>query len=67
MAAIGEVIGTGIIGSIMCIPLAWVLGFDNFAVKPLMIAFIASSVIGAMISYVILMVMKRKGILKRFL
>src|SRR5699024_128638 len=67
MAAVGEVIGTGIIGSIMCIPLAWLLGFANFAVKPLMIAFIVSSVIGAMISYIILMVMKRKGILKRFL
>src|SRR5699024_1585149 len=67
MAAIGEVIGTGIIGSIMCIPLAWILGFTDFVVKPLMVAFIASSVIGAIISYIILMTMKRKDILKRFL
>ena len=26
MAAVGEVIGTGIIGSLMCIPLSWILG-----------------------------------------
>ena len=67
MAAVGEVIGTGIIGSIMCIPLAWILGFSNFAVKPLMTAFIVSSVIGAIISYIILMILKRKGILKKYL
>lgn len=67
MAAVGEVIGTGIIGSIVCIPLAWILGFSNFAIKPLMLAFIVSSIIGAIISYILLMILKRKGILKRFL
>ncbi|WP_436853739.1 energy coupling factor transporter S component ThiW [Staphylococcus caeli] len=67
MAAVGEVIGTGIIGSIMCVPLAWILGLSNLAIKPLMTAFIVSSVIGAIISYIILMVLKRKGILKRYL
>ncbi|MGJ5712067.1 energy coupling factor transporter S component ThiW [Staphylococcus auricularis] len=67
MAAVGEVIGTGIIGSLMCIPVAWVIGLGDFAVKPLMIAFILSSVIGAAISYVILMILKKKGILDRFI
>ena len=51
MAAVGEVIGTGIIGSLLCIPMAWVLGMQDFFVKPLMIAFIISSFIGAAISY----------------
>ncbi|MCG7339586.1 energy coupling factor transporter S component ThiW [Staphylococcus sp. ACRSN] len=66
MAAVGEVIGTGIIGSVMCIPLAAILGFSDFAVKPLMLMFLVSSIIGAVISYIILMVLKRKGILKKF-
>lgn len=30
MAAVGEVLGTGVIGSLMCIPLAWFMNFDNF-------------------------------------
>ncbi|AVQ36329.1 energy coupling factor transporter S component ThiW [Staphylococcus kloosii] len=67
MAAVGEVIGTGIIGSLMCIPVAWIIGLDNFVVKPLMLAFIVSSVIGSVISYIILMILKRKGLLKKFL
>lgn len=28
MASVGEVLGTGVIGSLMCIPLAWVMGMD---------------------------------------
>lgn len=67
MAAVGEVIGTGIIGSLMCIPVAWVLGLGHLAVKPLMLAFIISSLLGATISYVLLMILKRKGILDRFI
>ncbi|WP_251516620.1 MULTISPECIES: energy coupling factor transporter S component ThiW [Staphylococcus] len=67
MAAVGEIIGTGIIGSILCIPLAWVLGFGDVAIKPLMLAFVVSSVIGAIISYMILMILKRRGILQRYL
>lgn len=67
MAAVGEIIGTGIIGSILCIPLAWVLGFGDVAIKPLMLAFLVSSVIGAIISYMILMILKRRGILQRYL
>ena len=44
MASVGEVLGTGVIGSLMCIPLAWFMGMEDFFVKPLMIAFMVSSV-----------------------
>lgn len=67
MAAIGEVIGTGLIGSFMCIPLAFVLGLQHFAIKPLMAAFITSSAVGAFISYVVLMILFKKGKLSRWL
>ena len=67
MAAIGEVIGTGFIGSFMCIPLAFVLGLQGIAIKPLMAAFIASSALGASISYVLLMILFKKGKLSRWL
>nr|WP_272106555.1 energy coupling factor transporter S component ThiW [Staphylococcus sp. NRL 22/194] len=60
IAAVGEVIGTGIIGSLMCIPVAWMLGMQNFFVKPLMLAFIASSFIGAIISYFLLIMLKKE-------
>lgn len=66
MAAVGEVIGTGIIGSLLCIPMAWVLGMQDFFVKPLMIAFIISSFIGAAISYFLLTMLKKRGLLDRF-
>ena len=58
--SVGEVIGTGIIGSLLCIPMAWVLGMQDFFVKPLMIAFIISSFIGAAISYFLLIMLKRE-------
>ena len=66
MAAVGEVIGTGIIGSLLCIPMAWVLGMQDLFVKPLMIAFIISSFIGAAISYFLLIMLKKRGLLDRF-
>ena len=64
--AVGEVIGTGIIGSLLCIPMAWVLGMQDFFVKPLMIAFIISSFIGFAISYFLLIMLKKRGLLDRF-
>ena len=66
MASVGEVLGTGVIGSLMCIPLAWFMGMEDFFVKPLMIAFMVSSVIGSLISYIILIVLKRRGLLDKF-
>lgn len=61
MASVGEVLGTGVIGSLMCIPLAWFMGMEDFFVKPLMIAFMVSSVIGSLISYIILIILKDAG------
>ena len=52
MASVGEVLGTGVIGSLMCIPL--------------MLMFIVSSFIGALISYILLIILKRRGLLDRF-
>lgn len=66
MASVGEVLGTGVIGSLMCIPLAWFMGMEDFFVKPLMIAFMVSSVIGSLISYIILIILKRRGLLDKF-
>ncbi|MBI5974936.1 energy coupling factor transporter S component ThiW [Staphylococcus canis] len=65
VAAIGEVIGTGIIGSLVCIPLAWILHIDDFLIKPMMTIFIVSSFIGATISYVLLLLLKKRGIIDR--
>ncbi|EHJ07977.1 energy coupling factor transporter S component ThiW [Staphylococcus simiae] len=67
MAAVGEVLGTGIIGSLVCIPLSYFIGFDDFLIKPLMITFIVSSAIGALISYFLLITLKKRGILDKFL
>lgn len=67
MAAMGEVIGTGFIGSFMCIPIAWMIGLHHIAIKPLMLAFIMSSALGAFISYMILMILFKKGKLSRWL
>ncbi|MCU5746775.1 energy coupling factor transporter S component ThiW [Staphylococcus sp. SQ8-PEA] len=67
MAAVGEVIGTGIIGSLMCLPVAWFIGLTDVAEKPLMLTFLVSSILGAVISYIVLMILKRKGLLDRFL
>lgn len=66
MASVGEVLGTGVIGSLMCIPLAWFMGMEDFFVKPLMIAFMVSSVIGSLISYIILIILNRRGLLDKF-
>ena len=42
------------------------LGMQDFFVKPLMIAFIISSFIGAAISYFLLIMLKKRGLLDRF-
>ncbi|MCS4486325.1 energy coupling factor transporter S component ThiW [Staphylococcus americanisciuri] len=65
VTAIGEVIGTGIIGSLVCIPLAWLLHMDDFLIKPLMLAFIVSSMVGAGVSYALLIVLKKRGLLTK--
>ncbi|REH78509.1 energy coupling factor transporter S component ThiW [Staphylococcus felis] len=65
VAAIGEVVGTGIIGSLVCIPIAWLLQLNDFLIKPLMTVFIVSSFIGATISYLLLILLKKRGIIDR--
>lgn len=67
MAAVGEELGTGVIGSLICIPLAYFLGLQDFFIKPLMITFIVSSAIGSIISYFLLITLKKRGILQRFI
>ncbi len=65
MAAVGEVLGTGVIGSLICIPLAYFLGLQDFFIKPLMITvYIVSSAIGSIISYFLLITLKKRGILQ---
>ncbi|WP_445265449.1 energy coupling factor transporter S component ThiW [Staphylococcus aureus] len=59
--------GTGVIGSLICIPLAYFLGLQDFFIKPLMITFIVSSAIGSIISYFLLITLKKRGILQRFI
>ncbi|MFO3689438.1 energy coupling factor transporter S component ThiW [Staphylococcus felis] len=65
VAAIGEVVGTGIIGSLVCIPIAWLLQLNDFLIKPLMTVFIISSFIGATVSYLLLILLKKRGIIDR--
>lgn len=61
VASIGEVIGTGVIGSLVCIPLAWLLGLDDLAIKPLMATFLLSSFVGASLSYILLLILKKRN------
>lgn len=65
VAAIGEVVGIGIIGSLVCIPIAWLLQLNDFLIKPLMTVFIVSSFIGATVSYLLLILLKKRGIIDR--
>ncbi|MBU7202455.1 energy coupling factor transporter S component ThiW, partial [Staphylococcus aureus] len=48
-------------------PLAYFLGLQDFFIKPLMITFIVSSAIGSIISYFLLITLKKRGILQRFI
>lgn len=66
MGAIGEVIGTGIFGSIATLPLIMVLGLDIEFFYVLAPAFIVSALIGALVSWVMLKQLEKKGILDRF-
>ncbi len=66
MGAFGEVTGTGIIGSVATLPLIMVLGLDFEFFYVLAPAFIASSIIGALLSWMMLRQLDQKGILDRF-
>lgn len=59
MAAIGEVIGTGIIGALLSYPVALFLMGKELAILTLMISFTMSSVAGAIIGYIVSYILNR--------
>ncbi|TDL95337.1 energy coupling factor transporter S component ThiW [Macrococcus brunensis] len=64
IAAIGEVIGTGIIGSLATIPLIYMLNLDIskfYVIAPL---FLASTLVGSIIAYILLLALNRRNLLK---
>ncbi|MDU6961727.1 MAG: energy coupling factor transporter S component ThiW, partial [Staphylococcus sp.] len=42
------------------------LGLQHFFIKPLMLVFLVSSFLGAAISYILLIVLKKRGLLDKF-
>src|SRR5699024_4162369 len=65
-AAAGEVIGTVVFGSIATLPIIMVIGLELEFFYVLAPAFILSSLIGALISWILLGQLEKKGILDRF-
>lgn len=66
LSVAGEMIGTGILGSLATIPLIMVLGLELDFFYVLAPAFMASTMIGALISWVLLRQLDKKGVLKQF-
>lgn len=64
--AIAEVIGTGIIGALSLYPLMLILEMDTNIYTVIALAFLASSAIGAIVSYFILKALEKRGVLSRF-
>ena len=64
MALIGEVIGTGIIGGIVCYPIATLLLGQKAALFGFIPAFTFSSLAGSLIGFVLLKVMIKHSVLK---
>lgn len=63
-AAIGEVLGTGLIGALVAFPLArWILGFEGLAYA-FIIPFTLSSIAGAVLGVLILQLWKKSGNLR---
>ncbi len=63
-AAIGEVLGTGLIGALVAFPLArWILGFEGLAYA-FIIPFTLSSIAGAVLGTLILQLWKKSGNLR---
>lgn len=67
LSAAGEVIGTGIVGSLATYPLILVLGLDTGFFWALAPAFLASSLIGAAASWLMLHQLEKRELLKRFI
>ena len=66
LCAVGEVIGTGIIGSLATFPLIMVLGLDRDFFWVLAPAFLVSTMIGSAVSWFLLRQLEEKGVLKQF-
>ena len=64
-AAIGEVAGTGLIGALMTYPLILVLGLKGDFFFVLAPAFIVSSLLGAVLSWFILMQLEKRNVLHK--
>ncbi|MCG1008761.1 energy coupling factor transporter S component ThiW [Salinicoccus sp. ID82-1] len=64
--AAGEMLGTGILGSLATLPLIAVLGLDLDFFFVLAPAFLASTMIGSLISWLLLGQLDKKGVLKEF-
>lgn len=65
-AAAGEVIGTGIFGSLSTYPLIIVLGLDTGFFWALAPAFLVSSLIGAAVSWMMLTQLEKREVLSNF-
>lgn len=64
LAVIGEAVGTGLVGSLMCLPLIWMMNLDIVVLKVIMPAFIVSSLTGSIIAGVLMIVISKRGIIK---
>ncbi|HIW38377.1 MAG TPA: energy coupling factor transporter S component ThiW [Candidatus Jeotgalicoccus stercoravium] len=65
LAAVGEVIGTGVIGALSIYPLMLILDLDTNIYMVMALAFLVSSILGASVSYFILLQLEKRGLLKR--
>ncbi|WP_342389130.1 energy coupling factor transporter S component ThiW [Salinicoccus bachuensis] len=66
VSAIGEVLGTGVIGSLATLPLIMILGLERDFFWVLAPAFLVSTMIGSVVSWLLLRQLDEKGILKQF-
>ncbi|HJG32319.1 energy coupling factor transporter S component ThiW [Jeotgalicoccus aerolatus] len=65
LAALGEVLGTGIIGALSLYPLIRILNLDTNIFTAVAAAFFLSSLIGSAVSYFILKQLEKRGALLR--
>ncbi|MCE4957205.1 energy coupling factor transporter S component ThiW [Macrococcoides caseolyticum] len=64
LAALGEWIGTGLIGSICTLPLMYIMQLDFKGFMPIFYAFLLNSFIGSIIAYFLLKLLKQRKLLK---
>ena len=66
-AFLGEVVGTGILGSIACYPIALVLLGEKTALFGFLPAFLLSSLFGSLLAFLLLKILLKNHYLKDFL